>query len=216
MDSNAIEPVGVGVALTDAEERFIASWVLYSNPLKAARAADPTLKNHNSSMSYDYALNMRKRPQVVAEIGVRTRANAMPSEEVIMRLGHIAKVTIEDFIDIAADGSYTVNLAKAKMFHQLGHIKLIEQTRFGTKIILHDKLKALEILGKHYALWVNTIKQEQWREVAIRDIKSGRLTYDDLMEAFKDALLVRELFEHADIPLPAHAAPMRLDSENIK
>ncbi len=202
MGSNLGKPHKTRITLSPQEERFVSAYLRTGQLLKSVKEADLGEGQPDGAL-YAIARRMRERPIVAAEIAARLRAHAMPSEEVLMRLADIARATPEDFLDIAEDGSISVNLLKAQELEQMGVIQSIEGTKYGLRVRLYDKLKALELLGKYHALWVNVIRREEWREIAVRDIRNGNLTYEDLMKAFQDPDVVRDLFNDANIPLPA-------------
>ena len=63
---------------------------------------------------------------------------------------------------------------------------------------IYDAQSALIQLGKHYALFTDKVKHEDWRDEAIQFIRDGQLPYEVVAREFGDNLAI-ELFQRAGI-----------------
>lgn len=178
---------------------FVEAFLETGNASEAYRR---TGNKYTSNSLANHAHQMKRRPHVAAEIAFRMRSEVMDANEVLMRLARIARSNIADYLDIDENGYWNVNLAKAKNDRKLGVVKSIEATKYGTKVTLHDPMKALELIGKAHALWVDVKANEDWQAAAIRDIRSGKLDAWDLFYAFKDMQLVIDLYNQSGEDIP--------------
>lgn len=185
--------------LDQFEMKFVEEFLQHGNASEAFRKTGLQY-NHNSVARRGH--EMKQRPHVAAEIAFRMRSEVMNANEVLFRLSNIARGSIGDYIEINEDGSWNFDLLKAKEGKRLGVVKSIQMTRYGTKVELHDPMKALELIGKAHALWVDVKSNEDWQSAAVRDIRSGKIDAWDIMTAFKDELLVMELYGQAGEEVP--------------
>lgn len=137
------------------QRAFIDEYVKCWNASEAARKAG---YSERSAANIGYE-NMRK-PDIAAEIKRRIDENAMSADEAIHRIGDIARNSIDDIVDIGPDGKPALNLKKAKEKDKLHLIKSIVPTSNGLKVELHDSLKALELIGKHHALFTDNVNND--------------------------------------------------------
>ncbi len=154
-----------------------------------------------------------KQPEVADALMLLAPSQIMTESDVLVKLSEIAGASMEDFVDIIEDpdgtmpdGSpqYTavINLRKAQIAAKLGAVKKLKHGKFGIELELHDSLSALRLLGTSQGLFTQAVRQEDWRTAAVRDIRAGIITYDALMEAFKDQAMVDELFREAGVKMP--------------
>lgn len=78
--------------------------------------------------------------------------------------------------------------------------KVSDSVKGGIEIELYNKQSALTLLGKHYGLFVDRLKQEDWRTDAIEMIRRGEVSYEALADEF-DPDLATELFRAAGVPV---------------
>lgn len=183
------------MAFTAMQRAFIDYYVIEKNGAKAARLAG--YKGSNVTLASVAYENLRK-PHIRAEIDRRFRELAMGADEVLARLGDIARIDMSEFVTIK-HGIPFLDLEKAETASKLHLLKKFKTTKQGIEIELYDAQSALETIGKHLGLF-NTIKIDDWRSQAIADIRAGNIPFDALAEAF-DADLATELFREAGIPV---------------
>lgn len=78
--------------------------------------------------------------------------------------------------------------------------KVSDTARGGLQLELYDKQKALVQLGKHYALFTDKVKHEDWRDTALEYIRNKEVSYEALANEC-GADLATELFRDAGIPI---------------
>lgn len=93
------------------------------------------------------------KPDILAEIESRTKAGAMELDEVLARLGSIARGTMEDFTSFN-EGPYPeaiIDLAKARERNVLHLIKKLEYDEDGKlKVELYSALEAQKTIKDYY------------------------------------------------------------------
>lgn len=179
------------------QRAFIDYYVIEKNGTKAARLAG--YKGNDATLAAVAYENLRK-PHIRAEIDRRFRDLAMGADEVLARLGDIARIDMSEFIKID-HGIPFLDLEKAEAASKLHLLKKFKTTKQGIEIELYDAQSALETIGKHLGLF-NTIKIDDWRSQAIADIRAGNIPFEALAEAF-DADLATQLFREAGISIPS-------------
>lgn len=98
--------------------------------------------------------NMQK-PEIVEEIKRRLNESAMSADEVVHSIGEIGRTTIEDLMNVDENGRMSFDFRRAKEQGKLHLIKSITPTAYGIKVELHDRMKALELIGKHHKLFTD-------------------------------------------------------------
>jgi hypothetical protein len=111
-----------------------------------------------------------------AEIERRLKANAMSAEEVLSRLGDMARATHKPYIKIDDDGFVYFNFADVeaqKNMHLIKKIKTKRERKLTgrgkaaeewegewVEVELHDAQAALEKLGKFHGMFIENVKHE--------------------------------------------------------
>lgn len=186
---------------TALQRAFMDFYILEKNGTKAARLAG--YKGNDVTLAAVAYENLRK-PHIKAEINSRFAQVAMSADEVLARLGDIARIDMAEFVTIK-HGIPFLDLEKAEQASKLRLLKKFKTTKQGVEIELYDAQSALETLGKHLGLF-NTVKIEDWRTQAIADIRAGKIPYEALEEAF-DRNLATELFRAAGVSLSVGESP---------
>ncbi len=124
---------------------------------------------------------VRWSPPVAAYISEQLAKEAMPADEVIGRLGRIAKGSVKDFY--RTDGGMAVfDIQAAFENGGIDNVKKITKTRAGITIELHDPQVALDKLAKHHG-----IIDRQLVAQAIADrTGAAEVTDDDIIAIARD------------------------------
>lgn len=179
---------------------FVDHYIVTLNGTEAARLAN---YQGSDEVLASTASRLLRNEKVIAEISRRLERFAMSANEVLVRLTDIARADIADAL--SPQGAIDPLEAKRRgKSHLIKRFKTKEVTAddkvtYETEIELHDSLKALELLAKYHDL-VNRVKIDDWRSQAIADIRSGRINFDALAQAF-DESLAKELFLLAGVPV---------------
>lgn len=101
---------------------------------------------------------------------------------------------------VAVDTDRLVDPAYSHLLH-----KFTDSPKGGLTIELYNKQNALVHLGKHYALFTDKHRHEDWRSDAIQMIRDNQLTY----KALEDELgtdLATQLFKESGVPVEVGAS----------
>ena len=180
---------------TALQRAFMDFYILEKNGTKAARLAG--YKGNDNVLAVT-ASRLLSNAKIRAELDRRFAEHAMSANEVLERLGDIARIDMSDFVTIR-NGIPYLALDKAEQASKLRLLKKFKTGKQGVEIELYDAQAALETIGKHLGLF-NTVKIEDWRTQAIADIRAGKIPFEALAEAF-DIDLATELFKSAGVPI---------------
>lgn len=122
--------------LTLKQRLFVDAYlgVAAGNATEAARIAG--YKGHDFTLAQVGAENLRK-PNIAYYVEKKITESAMSADEVLKELAAIAKTDWKEFLEIRMDN---------------------EGNAMGAKIKLSDKIKALELLGKHFKLFSEKVE----------------------------------------------------------
>lgn len=123
-------------------EEYLECW----NATEAARRAGYASPNAAGP-------RMLLKDSIKEKIQARLNEKVMSADEVMVILSDIAHGTIEDFMNVDEDGKLEFDFARAKKENKLKLINKVIPTREGLKVELQDRMKALELIGKHHGLF---------------------------------------------------------------
>ena len=168
--------------LTYKQKMFVEAYLETLNATESARRAK--YKGNENTLGVIGHENLRK-PKIREEIDKRLKELAMSAEEVLARLGDMARGDIGDFLTIESM-SFDLSLRKAKelgLTHLIKKVKqrtIITQKKDGDEeenhyieIELHDSQSALEKLGRYHKLF--TDKQEFVGELKVISVKDEEI-----------------------------------------
>lgn len=138
--------------LSEKQKRFVQEYLVDLNATAAARRAGYSAKTAEV-IGYE---NLRK-PQIAAEIKkqqVKQQAKLeITQERVLQELAAIAFANGTDFVTVTATGLLDVKPTSKIPKEKLPAIAGIKYNQLGVEVKLHDKVKALELLGKHLGVF---------------------------------------------------------------
>lgn len=139
-------------ALSAKHRKFVQVFVRNGfNATDAAREAGYSGKYVDRT-----AWSIARRPDVKKAVHHLIDEQVMSQQENLARLADIATATMDDFVDIDADGQPVLNLNKAKERGKLHLLKKVGYDSNGRpRIELHDAHGALRDIGRHYGLFVD-------------------------------------------------------------
>jgi phage terminase small subunit len=139
--------------LTPKQAAFVREYLVDLNVTKAAQRA-----GYSKRTAYSIGGELLKKPRVAEAVAtaMATRADRVQvkADDVLRELKHVATL---DPVKMLREGGTTLPL------HEMPEevrrcIASIEETEYGTRYRFWDKLKALELLGKHLELFTEKVK----------------------------------------------------------
>lgn len=147
--------------LTPKQKLFVEEYLVDLNATQAAIRAGYSVKTANRIG----AENLSK-PDIQKEIEKRRkdreRRTEITQDRVLQELAAIAFAKATDYAEID-EGIVKIKPTSEISIAQAGAIAGVEQGNFGVKLKLYDKLKALELLGKHIGIFCKSEEKEEER-----------------------------------------------------
>lgn len=145
--------------LTDKQKLFIEEFLIDRNATQAAIRAGYSKK----TARVIGAENLTK-PAIAERIRKRTEARVdrtqITQDFVLTELLKIAKADGTRFATINGRGTVKLTPTEELMPEERAAVASIKKGRFGTEIRTYDKVRALELLGKHLGLFDNSANAE--------------------------------------------------------
>lgn len=148
------------MVLNDRQARFV---VEYLKEPDAARAYERA--GYSSANAASHAWRLIRRPDVRKAIEEGQRRLLRPTDKSVERIiaayARVAFASIDDVLDIGADGSVSVNLPKAKGHPALQEVIVDDRVQYRSgrrrvrrvTITLASKLEALDALARHLGMF---------------------------------------------------------------
>ena len=137
--------------LTNKRKVFVAEYLKTWNASEAARRAG--YKHPHSQGSRLLGI-----VEVAKEIQQRLDENKLGADEVLRRLGDIARTDLGPYVRVGIMGNVEVNLEDLKKAGLTHLIKGITPTKHGARIEFHDAAQALQLIGKHHKLFTEMVE----------------------------------------------------------
>lgn len=189
--------------LTPKQRRFIDEYLIDLNATQAAIRA-----GYSEKTAYSIGLQNLKKLEIQAEI--QKRRNRLQNkleitqERVLQELAAIAFANGADYAKVVNTGLLpTVEMIPTDELppEKLPAIAGVKSNQYGVEVKLHDKVKALELLGKYLGTFDGGPTQEQTENNLFEAIDSiGEEGFDDLPEIQQTAENDTVVVEDAEIP----------------
>lgn len=157
--------------LTPKQEKFAQLYVELGNASEAYRKAY-SAKQMKPATVNRVAFELLQNPKIAArvkELGEKAaRPHEITAERVMAELAKIAFSDLENFVTVSQDGDVSFNFQGAAKTGNLAAMSEFTQEVFWekdgtdgvdqvrrTKFKLHDKIRALELIGKRMAMWLD-------------------------------------------------------------
>ena len=136
--------------LTDRQQRFIDIYVVGLNARRAAAEAGYTGDDNALRVT---GSNLLANPNVKSALQSRFREMIMTPEELLGRLTALAEADMSEFQD--SEGNIDLLALKRAGLGSL--VREISQTSQGSKLKLHDSMRAQELLAKYHQLLTDRV-----------------------------------------------------------
>ena len=154
------------MGLNKKQRMFLNEYLMDFNATQAAIRA-----GYSEKTAYSMGSRLLKNVEIEQGIQKRLDEAKMSADDVLLALAEIANASVDDVMDIESGKKVSLNFQKAKDQGKLGLIKSITPTANGIKVELHDRMRALELLGKHHKLFTDNVN--------LNDGKAIRVTLTD-------------------------------------
>lgn len=143
--------------LTEKQILFVEAYLANSNATEAAKKA-----GYSAKTAYSQGQRLLKNVEIQARLQKRVEKAIMSADEVLSQLADIARADWKDFLEIKLDKDGRV---------------------VDTMLRLTDKIKALELVGKHHKLFTDKTEVSKLADTAaVSQAIVDRLTGDGWSE----------------------------------
>jgi hypothetical protein len=149
--------------LTTKQRVFVEEYLRCWNGAEAARRA-------GYKKPYISACENLRKPYIADIIAERIKEKAMSADEILAHLSDIARFDSGLLLGKAG----VVDWDEAKDQGHTRFVKKLEWTQNGLKIEVYDKMEALELLGKHQAMWIERQQVESDSALRIEYVNDWR------------------------------------------
>lgn len=189
--------------LTAKQERFVNEYLVDLNATQAAIRAGYSPKTANVIAAQNLAkLNIRTEIQ---RLGAKTAARLEVSRENIMQeLAAVGFARTTDFVKVKT-GAVRITDTDELPTEKAAALASIKRGANGIEVKLHDKVRALELLGKAVGLFDNREVHSETENNLFEAIKSSaqeELETDDIPEIEQEAAAGTNVVEPSTIPKP--------------
>jgi phage terminase small subunit len=196
------DPLDAALGLTLKQKLFAEAYVTNGGVgVRAAKTAGYNSEDYNTLAAI--ASENLKNPKVRRYLDQLMRESSMSADEVLFQLSEIARGDMRTFI--ARDTNELKVHPKGFLIKKIEVKTETEFTETGKvqtetiKLELYSRAEALQMLGRYHKLFTDKVEVEDWRSKAINLIKSGAVTYEDVVEVYGDESLAAALFRQAGV-----------------
>lgn len=140
--------------LTEKQKRFVDEYLVDLNATAAAKRA-----GYSEKTAYSMGQRLLKKVEIQAAIQKRQATLRgkleITQERVLEELAAIAFANGTDFATINRNGLVRLTPTSELPEEKKKAVASIKEGQYGTEIKLHDKVRALELLGKHLGVFDN-------------------------------------------------------------
>lgn len=157
--------------MTGRERKFVEEYLIDLNAYAAAMRAgyaQSTARNAANWIEEARPLKPKLRDEIEKRMAERSKRTGVTADRVILELARIAFANVTDVVN--ADTGKVLEGANRDDTAAIAGIRVKSGEDFAeTEVKFGDKLKALELLGKHLGMWVDNVKIDGSVPVIIDD-----------------------------------------------
>jgi phage terminase small subunit len=142
--------------LTAKQKRFANEYIIDLNATQAAIRAGYTSKYANTNAN-KLLQNTTLAEYIQGLMDERSRRTLVTQDKVVNELANIAFADISSFLKVK-NNQVEVFDTDSIQHEMLAAIAEIKEGNYGISIKLHDKLKALELLGRHLGMFKDKVE----------------------------------------------------------
>lgn len=161
--------------MTEKQKKFADEYLIDLNATRAYKAAYKSVKNDNSAMAGASRMlrNVKVATYIEEKMAERAERTEIKQDDVVKELAKIGFAQITDYVEVQNINGFEKVIIKPTdeiEKEKIGAIARIKEGQNGIEIKMNDKVKALELLGKHLGMF--TEKQEIKAQISYEDYLS--------------------------------------------
>ena len=138
--------------LTERQKRFVEEYLVDLNATEAAKRA-----GYSEKTAYSIGFENLKKPEIQEAIqeamANRSARTEITQDMVLKELAAIGFSDATDYVQIKQNGFVRLTPTERLTEEQKKAIAGIKDGKYGVEIKLHDKLSALQLLGRHLGMF---------------------------------------------------------------
>ena len=168
--------------LTNKQKIFADEYLIDFNATRAYKIAYPSIKNDNTAAVN--ANRLLKKPKIKSYIDSQTmeieKIARVTKEQVLQEFVNIAFADITDLVTIQGKAVTVqdINTVPKELRRAIASIK---ETKFGLEIKFHDKVRALENIGRHLGMFNDKLELTGFVDNPFKE-----LTTEELRQLIRD------------------------------
>ena len=173
------------MALTEKQKRFVEEYLVDLNATQAAIRAGYSEKNADK-IGPELLGKTRVSEAVQKAMNERSVRTEITQDRVLRELAAIGFAKATDYAKVTESGVVEITPTSQLTDDQRRAVSGIKEGKYGVEVSSHDKIRALELLGKHLGMFDARATQNQGKENNLLDrLVSGteeEMSTDDLPE----------------------------------
>lgn len=157
--------------MTEKQKRFADEYIIDLNATRAYKVAYPNVKNDETAKAAASRLltNVNVKAYIDNLIDERAKRTEVTQDRVVKELAKIGFAKITDYVEIGYGGIVKVKATDDIPKDKVGAIAGIKEGQNGIEIKMNDKVKALELLGRHLGMFNDKLQVDGTAVVQILD-----------------------------------------------
>ncbi|NBJ16637.1 MAG: terminase small subunit [Dehalobacter sp. 4CP] len=142
--------------LTKKQQKFVEEYLIDLNATQAAIRAGYSVQTANEQGSQNLA-KLSIQNQIAKTMAERSKRTGINQDRVVIELAKVAFSNISDYLKVQNNQVEVFDTASIPA-DAVSAIAEIKQNPTGVSIKLYDKLKALELLGRHLGIFKDKVE----------------------------------------------------------
>ena len=169
--------------LTDRQRRFVSEYLIDLNATQAAIRAGYSQRNADK-IGPGLLGKTRVSDAIREAIALRERRTAITQDRVLAELAAVAFASGTDFAQIQQDGHVVFTPTDHLDENKKKAVASIKEGQSGTEVKTYDKIRALELLGKHLGMFSDASgAQTREKNNLLEAIRDTEVNTDAIPEA---------------------------------
>lgn len=155
--------------MIERQKRFAEEYLIDLNATRAYKAAYPNVKKDETAAAAAARLlkNVKVKAYIDEQMQKRAKRTEVTQDKVVAELAKIGFARITDFVEIDSQNNVIIRSTDKMDENKIGAIAGIKEGQNGIEVKMNDKVKALELLGRHLGMWND--KQEITATISYED-----------------------------------------------
>ena len=145
--------------MTKKQKRFVNEYLIDLNATRAYKVAYPSVKKDETAAQAGSRMlrNVKVAAYIQERMEERQKRTEITQDRVLQELAAIAFAKATDYAEIKNESVRIRDTAELDE-QQIRALAGIEEGKFGIKVKLNDKEKALELLGRHLGMFKDKVE----------------------------------------------------------